>query len=176
MIKPHGSDQLNPLFVDDATLRSEAESLPSITITSAAAANAVMLGSGYFNPLTGYMNLADALSASTELKTTSGVFFPVPVVNRVESIDGLATGQRLALRDPNVDGNPVLAVMTIEGIDEATQGQIDLMTQEVYGTDDASHPGVGAWTAQGNFFLSGPLQVLNFSYFCLLYTSDAADE
>lgn len=165
MIKPHGSDQLNPLFVDDAALRSEAESLPSITVTSAAAANAVMLGSGYFNPLTGYMNLADALSAATELKTTSGVFFPVPVVNRVESIEGLEVGQRLALRDPNVDGQPVLAVMTVEGIDEATQDQIDTMTQEVYGTDDPSHPGVAAWTAQGKYFLSGPLQVLNFSYF-----------
>lgn len=165
MIKPHGSEQLNPLYVNDAALREEAETLTSITITSAAAANAVMLGSGYFNPLTGYMNLADALSASTDLKTTFGVFFPVPVVNRVESIEDLEVGQRLALRDPNVDGNPVLAVMTIEGIDEASQEQIDIMTQEVYGTDDASHPGVGAWIAQGKYFLSGPIQVLNFSYF-----------
>lgn len=165
MIKPHGSDQLNPLYVDDAALRSEAETLPSITVTSAAAANAVMLGSGYFNPLTGYMNLADALSAATNLQTTAGVFFPVPVVNRVESIDGIEVGQRLALRDPNVEGQPILAVMTVEGIDEATQAQIDTMTQEVYGTDDAAHPGVAAWTAQGKYFLSGPIQVLNFSYF-----------
>ena len=165
MIKPHGSEQLNPLYVDDAALRAEAENLPSITLTSAAAANAVMLGSGYFNPLTGYMNLADALSAATELKTTSGLFFPVPVVNRVESVEGIEVGQRLALRDPNVEGNPVLGVMRVEGIDEATQEQIDTMTQEVYATDDANHPGVAAWTAQGNYFLSGPLQVLNFSYF-----------
>ena len=165
MIKPHGSEQLNPLYVDDAALRAEAGNLPSITLTSAAAANAVMLGSGYFNPLTGYMNLADALSAATELKTTSGLFFPVPVVNRVESVEAIEVGQRLALRDPNVEGNPVLAVMRVEGIDEATQEQIDTITQEVYGTADTSHPGVAAWTAQGNYFLSGPLQVLNFSYF-----------
>lgn len=165
MIKPHGSDQLNPLFVDDAAVRTEAETLPSIVVTSAAAANAVMLGSGYFNPLPGYMNLADALSAASELKTTSGLFFPVPVVNRVESIDGIEVGQKLALRDPNVDGNPVLAVMTVEGIDEATDEQIATMTQEVYGTQDSAHPGVAAWIAQGKHFLSGPLQVLNFSYF-----------
>lgn len=165
MIKPHGSAQLNPLFVDDADLRAEAETLPSITITSAAAANAVMLGSGYFNPLTGYMNLADALSTSTQLVTSDGVFFPVPVVNRVDSVDGLEVGQRLALRDPNVEGQPVLAVMTLEGIDQASDEQIATMTQEVYGTDDAAHPGVAAWTAQGQYFLSGPIQVLNFSYF-----------
>jgi sulfate adenylyltransferase len=165
MIKPHGSDTLNPLFVDDAGLRAEAETLPSITVTSAAAANAVMLGSGYFNPLTGYMNLADALSAATELKTTSGLFFPVPVVNRVESVDGIEPGQKLALRDPNVEGNPVLAVMTVESIDEASEEQIATMTQEVYGTQDPAHPGVAAWIAQGPYFLSGPVQVLNFSYF-----------
>ena len=63
MIKPHGSDELNPLFVYDSAereaLQAEAETLPSLLLNSAAAANAVMLGGGYFNPLTGYMNLAD---------------------------------------------------------------------------------------------------------------------
>ena len=62
MIKPHGSEQLNPLFVYDTQQRQalldEAETLPSLLLNSAAAANAVMLGGGYFNPLTGYMNLA----------------------------------------------------------------------------------------------------------------------
>ena len=65
MIKPHGADQLMPLFVDDAderaALLAEAEGLPSLVVSSAAAANAVMLGAGYFTPLDGYMNLADAM-------------------------------------------------------------------------------------------------------------------
>ena len=46
MIKPHGSDTLNPLFVRDDDLREElikeAEGLPSIVVCSAAAANAVI--------------------------------------------------------------------------------------------------------------------------------------
>ena len=58
LIKPHGSETLNPLYVMDdakrAALVKEAEGLPSVVICSAAAANAVMLGGGYFNPLTGY--------------------------------------------------------------------------------------------------------------------------
>jgi sulfate adenylyltransferase len=165
MIKPHGSDTLNPLYVDDAALRAEAETLPSITVSSAAAANAVMLGSGYFNPLAGYMDLADAMSAATDLKTKTGLFFPVPVVNRVESVEGIEVGQKLALRDPNLEGNPVLAVMMVEAIDQASADQIETMTQEVYGTQDPAHPGVAAWIAQGPYFLSGPVQVLNFSYF-----------
>jgi len=44
MIKPHGSDTLNPLYVQDEAKRAamikEAEKLPSIVVCSAAAANA----------------------------------------------------------------------------------------------------------------------------------------
>ena len=47
MIKPVGSDVLKPLFVYDPdthhALRHEAESLPSMLLTSQAAANAVTL-------------------------------------------------------------------------------------------------------------------------------------
>jgi sulfate adenylyltransferase len=110
MIKPHGSDELNPLFVYDTekheALSKEAESLPSLLLSSSAAGNAVMLGAGYYNPLTGYMNVADAVSCAENLKTTDGVFFPVPVLNLVEKVEGIAVGDRIALRDPNVDGNP----------------------------------------------------------------------
>ena len=80
MIKPHGSDELNPLYVYNAEQRhallAEAEELPSLLVNSAAAANAVMLAGGYFNPLTGYMNLADALSVAEKMHTVDGLFFP----------------------------------------------------------------------------------------------------
>ncbi len=169
MIKPHGSDALNPLYVyDDAArnaLITEAASLPSITVNSATAANAVMLGGGYFNPLTGFMNLADSMAVSENLHTTPGLFFPVPVVNRVEDASGMAVGSRIALLDPNVEGNPAIAVMHVEGIEKASQEQIDAMTQQVYGTMDSNHPGVATFQAAGNIFLSGPIQVLSFSYF-----------
>ena len=45
LIKPHGSDSLNPLFVADeakrAELQKEAEGLPKLLVCSQAAANAV---------------------------------------------------------------------------------------------------------------------------------------
>ena len=82
MIKPHGSDELNPLFVYDTEQRhallAEAESLPSLLVNSAAAANAVMLGGGYFNPLTGYMNLADAMSVAEKDAHRGRSVFPGP--------------------------------------------------------------------------------------------------
>jgi sulfate adenylyltransferase len=120
MIKPHGSDQLKPLYVMDANkrrdLEKEALGLPSIIISSAAAANAVMLGSGYFTPLTGYMNLKDTLAVAENMHTGSGLFWPVPIVNILKDTSTIDNAKRIALRDPNVEGNPVLAIQEIETI------------------------------------------------------------
>ena len=169
MIKPHGSDTLNPLFVYDSEkhheLMKEAESLPSLLINSAAAANAVMLGGGYFNPLAGYMNLADALSVSKNMKTTSGLFWPVPVVNIAEDISGIEGAKRIALRDPNVEGNPVMAIMDVDAIEPVTDAQLSEMAEQIFGTLDPEHPGVATFTGLGNHVISGPIQVLSFSYF-----------
>jgi len=167
MIKPHGSNELNPLFVYDTqkhqALSKEAESLPSLLLNSAAAANAVMLGAGYFNPLSGYMDLADALSVAEHLKTASGLFWPVPIVNLTKE-SGLKPG-RIALRDPNVEGHPVLAVMDLQKVQSVSPEQIQFMAQHIFGTLDPKHPGVATFTGLGNTLLSGPIQVLNFSYF-----------
>jgi len=169
MIKPHGSDKLNPLFVYDSekhhALIQEAEGLPSITVSSAAAANAVMMGAGYFNPLTGYMSAADAIGCAESMQTTGGLFFPVPVLNLTQDIITISGASRIALRDPNVEGNPVLAIQDVEAIEEISEEQMQTMTSQVFGTTDSSHPGVAAFNSQGRFAISGPIQVLNFSYF-----------
>ena len=168
MIKPHGSDELNPLFVYDTEKRhalvAEAETLPSLLLNSAAAANAVMLGGGYFNPLTGYMNLADAMSVAENMHTSSGLFFPVPVVNLTDEA-GVEAGSRIALRDPNVEGNPVLAVMQVEAVETVSDEQIDFMAEKIFRTLDDQHPGVSTFKSLGKTMLSGPIEVLNFSYF-----------
>jgi sulfate adenylyltransferase len=170
MIKPHGSDELNPLFVYDSAendaLQKEAETLKSIVVSSATAANAVMMGAGYFNPLTGYMTKADALSVATDMKTSSGLFWPTPVLNLVENAGDISVGDRIALKDPNVDGNPVVAIMNVEGIEEFSDADMALMTEKVYApAAGEDHPGVDAFNSQGKVCLSGPIQVLNFSYF-----------
>ncbi len=169
MIKPIGSETLNPLFVSDDNQRSvlieEAKSLPSVLVSSATAANAVMLAGGYFNPLTGYMNLADALSVAETMKTTAGQFFPVPILNLVDSLEVIGDARRIALLDPNVAGNPVIAIQDIDTIETVNDEQMALMTQKVYATADPEHPGVEAFNTQGRIAISGPIQVLNYSYF-----------
>ena len=169
MINPHGSDELNPLFVYDPeahdALMKEAEGLPSMLLSSQAAANAVMLGAGYFNPLTGYMNVDDALCVADKMTTCDGLFWPTPVLNLTKDGSDIKIGSRIALRDPNVEGHPILAVMKVEAVETIGDAEMRLITEQVYGTQDGEHPGVHAFNTQGNTAVSGPIQVLNFSYF-----------
>jgi sulfate adenylyltransferase len=169
LIKPHGSETPNPLYVSDDKKREElikeAETLPSIVISSAAAANAVMMASGYFNPLKGFMNLTDALSVAEKMQLTNGLFWPVPIVNVVKDASAIKSAKRIALRDPNVEGNPVIDIQDVEAIEEISADQMKLMTEQVFGTLDPKHPGVDAFNSAGNIIISGPIQVLNYSYF-----------
>ena len=169
MIKPHGSDTLRALYVDDGVERAEleraAEDLPSLVLNSAAASNAVMLGAGYFNPLTGYMNKQDALSVAERMHTAGGLFWPAPIMNLVSDVGDITPGARVALRDPNVDGHPVLAVMDVEGVEQLSADEIKFIAEKVYRTHDPVHPGLATFLGLGRVALSGPIQVLNFSYF-----------
>ena len=175
MINPHGSQRLNPLYVADlgenAALASRARELPWLLMSSAGAANAVMLGAGYFNPLTGFMDKDDALRVAETMHTRAGLFWPTPVLCLVESADRIAAGDSVALRDPNMDGNPALAVMEVAAVERFSDAEMARISEKVYGTVDPKHPGVAEFLAQGRVAVSGPVRVLNFSYFA----SDFAD-
>ena len=169
MINPHGSETLTPLLVTDKAerdaLAKEAESLPSLLLNSAAAANAVMLGGGYFTPLKGYMNLTDALSVADYMQTADGLFWPVPILNLTNDIAAIEDATRIALRDPNVAGHPVIAIMDVDDIELMTEEQLETLIVKIFGTLDAAHPGVKDFRGLGNYCVSGPIQVLNLSYF-----------
>ena len=169
MIQPHSSSTLSGLYVDDAdaraALRAEAQTLPTLLLSSAAAANAVMLGGGYFNPLSGFMDKADALSVAQDLHTRSGLFWPIPILNLMSVEEQVQPGTRVALRDPNVEGMPVLAVQEVESVELFTDKEIEQLLVNIYRTTDLQHPGIATFTALGRQVVAGPVQVLNYSYF-----------
>jgi len=169
MIKPHGGDILKPLFVENLEERNalieESASLPNLVLNSAAAANAVMLGAGYFSPLEGYMNLKDTLSVSEKMQTESGLFWPVPCVNRTNDVSQIKEASVIALRDPNVAGNPVLAIQNVEAIETLSDKEINRITEQIFGTLDSGHPGVKTFKNSGKYLISGSIKVLNYSYF-----------
>ena len=169
MIKPHGSDALKPLYVNDEEqrkqLKLEAENLPPVLLNSSAACNVVMLGAGYFTPLTGFMNTRDAVSVANSMHTSDGLFWPVPIMNLVHDASSIKAGMRIALRDPNVNGSPVIAVQEVETVEELSDDQMATIVAKTYRTSDQEHPGVSTIMSLGKMVVAGPIQVLNYSYF-----------
>ena len=170
LVDPHGSDVLKPLIIKDKSEKDsiiiQSKKLYQLKLNSAAAANAVMLAAGYFTPLKGYMSKKDALSVSENMVTADGLFWPVPIINLTkEDMAGVKVGDDIALLDPNVEGNPVLAIQHIETIEKISDEDLSLMAKNIFGTNDIEHPGVKNFTSLGNTLISGSIKVLNYSYF-----------
>jgi len=169
MIKPHGSEELIPKIVntneEKAALLESAKTMKKIKVSSAAAANLVMLGAGYFTPLGGFMDKKDVLSVANEMKLSNGLFWPTPVVNLTSQKIDFKEGEQIALIDPNVDGDQIIAIQTVNKIEKLDTDDIDNIIEKVFGTNDKEHPGVNTFYDQGDTLISGNVDVLNFSYF-----------
>ena len=169
MIKPHGSEQLTPKIVNTdeerVALLDSAKSMKKMTVNSAAAANLVMLGAGYFTPLEGFMGKNDVISVANSMKLESGLFWPTPVVNLTNQKVDFKEGDTIALIDPNLEGDQIIAIQNVDKIEELDNEEIDNIILQVFGTKDISHPGVQTFYEQGNKLVSGSVKVLNFSYF-----------
>ena len=169
LIVPHGSETLKPLYIEDLSQRTStieaAENMPKLLLNSAAAANAVMLGAGYFTPLKGYMDKNDAMSVAEKMLTEEGLFWPIPIINLSKSIDGFEIGDEVALLDPNVEGTPIIATQKISAIEKLADEEIKFLADKIFGTTELEHPGVANFLSLGNYLISGTIEVLNFSYF-----------
>jgi sulfate adenylyltransferase len=99
------------------------------------------------------------------MRTTDGLFWPVPVLNLTDDVSGIKGKTRIALRDPNAAGHPVLAVMDVSDVETVSDEQLERMTRQVFGTLDEKHPGVATFRKLGRFCVSGNIELLNLSYF-----------
>ncbi len=91
-----------------------------------------------FSPLTGFLGKADFDGVCKGMRLASGELWPIPITLDVteEMADGLAAGDKVALRDPE---GVMLAVLTVG---EMWTIDRDAKALAVYGTTDRKHSGV----------------------------------
>ncbi len=165
LVNPHGGGDLKPLLLEGAALETEkarASGLPKVNISSREAGDLIMMGIGGFTPLNGFMTHADWQGVCDGMKTTSGLFWPIPITLSTDTgtAAAIAEGDDIALFDP--ERNEILATMTVTEkyvIDKAHE------CMQVYKTTDEEHPGVKMVMAQGGVNLAGPVKVLSLGGF-----------
>ena len=97
-----------------------------------------LLTNGGFSPLTGFLAQADYESVCKDMRLSSGVLWPIPVVLDVseEFAGTISEGQRIALKDTE---GVLLATMEVSSIYRPDKA---LEASSVYGTSDDMHSGV----------------------------------
>jgi sulfate adenylyltransferase len=161
LVPPHGGRGLRPLQIEGEAQAAElrhARTLRPLRITSREKGDVVMLGIGGFTPLSGFMTHADWQGVCDEMRTSDGLFWPIPITLSVDRTlaDSIAIGDDVALMDP--DDDAPLAVMSVTEkyrIDKAHE------CRSVFKTTDTEHPGVRMVMRQGEVNLAGPVRVLS---------------
>ena len=165
LIKPYGSDQLLAPFNAIGVNLADVEQIPKFLLNDSAIANVVMLGSGYFNPLQGFMNKTEALSVCDEFRTLNGLFWPIPVLNITREMPDFKIGEKVALLDSSQDHNPCIAIMNISDVEFLSDQDLNYFCIRIFGTDDCNHPGVNKFKKLGNYLVSGSIEVSQLSTF-----------
>ncbi|EDY85558.1 sulfate adenylyltransferase [gamma proteobacterium HTCC5015] len=159
LIKPHGSDQLIPLMLEGAELepaKKRATELKQVPLSSREFGDLIMLGIGGFTPLKGFMGKADWEGVCRDMKTTDGLFWPIPITLSTEqaTADALNEGEEVAL----TFGGGIVGTLTLQekySIDKAFE------CEHVFTTTEEEHPGVKMVMEQGDINLAGPVQVFS---------------
>ena len=165
LIKPYGSDQLLAPFNEIGVNLADVEQIPKFLLNDSAIANVVMLGSGYFNPLQGFMNKTEAISVCDELRTLNGLFWPIPVLNITREMPDFKIGEKVALLDSSQDHNPCIAIMNISDVEFLSDQDLNYFCMRIFGTNDYNHPGVNKFKKLGNYLVSGSIEVSQLSTF-----------
>ena len=161
LVNPHGGGGLNPLLLEGKALKDELErskKLTQIKVSSREKGDIIMFGIGGFTPLNGFMTHADWAGVCDGMKTSAGLFWPIPITLSVDKAtgDALKTGQEIALVDS--ENGETLATMRVSEkyvIDKAHECAM------VFTTTDPKHPGVKMVMEQGDVNLAGTIKVLS---------------
>ncbi len=156
LIPPYGGQLVDLLTSPEELpqLKSYANKLPSIQLSTRAVCDLELLAVGAFSPLDRFMGQKDHQRVLDEMRLTSGHIFPIPITLPVEAGPEIRLGQEVALRD---NKNNLLAVMTIEEIYEWDRDEV---AQKIFGSLDLRHPLVAEMHRWGKLNISGRLRVL----------------
>ena len=87
LVNPHGQTSLKPLLLKNEERDEEikkAEKLKKIPMSSRELSDLLMMGMGAYTPLNGFMCEEDWKNCCLDLKTSEGLFWPIPITLSIE--------------------------------------------------------------------------------------------
>lgn len=159
LIQPHGG-KLCPLMVNNnilATEKDKASKLPIVRMSSRETSDLIMMATGAFSPLDGFMRRNDYLSVVKNMRMTNGTLWPVPITLSVSDTNTeIKEGSEVSLVD-NESGTLMGSMLIEEKFEYDKKNE----AINVFGTEDSKHPGVAKLYEQADVLIGGPVKAFS---------------
>ena len=158
LISPHGGKLVNREVkgTERKQLTLDTAELTRLSLSSRQVSDLVMIATGAYSPIEGFLGEADYREVVSNMRLASGVVWPIPITLAVtaDEANTLHDGRDVALyQDDHLIG--VLHFTEKYTYDKKREAEA------VYRTTDPAHPGVRALYAQGDWLLGGPITLIN---------------
>ncbi|HEV8663134.1 MAG TPA: sulfate adenylyltransferase [Candidatus Methylomirabilis sp.] len=157
-IAPHGGVLVDRVAAaeDRGALRERAGRLAGLPLDARSRADLLLLATGAYSPLTGFMGEADYRRVVGEMRLASGLVWSLPITLAVsrERGEGLRAGEEVALLAEDGEPLALLEVAEVYPYDREREAR------EVFRTTDPAHPGVAALYRQGELLVGGQVTLL----------------
>ena len=150
MINAHGGKLVNRIVEKDPA------GLFSISITNDLAIDVENIADGIFSPLEGFLNQQDFESVVSRGRLSNDVAWTIPIVLDVDEDTSkkMKDAGDVLLKNPEGTGVAILHVEDVFSFDKSK------MNDGVYGTNDATHPGVAKTNSMKNFLIGGKIDYI----------------
>jgi len=155
----HGGKEIKERILEPAEAKKRIQGLKQYPIRSQLANEVIDIAYGFFSPLEGFMGKADVESVCKKMRLKDGkTVWSIPIVFDMSNEEiaeyGVKPGASLLL---TYTGNP----MAIFEIEEVYEYDKKSLAKDVYGTDEAKHPGCARTYAYKDKFVGGKITLVN---------------
>ncbi len=155
----HGGKEIKERILEPAEAKKRIQGLKQYPIRSQLANEVIDIAYGFFSPLEGFMGKADVESVCKKMRLKDGkTVWSIPIVfdmsNQEIAEYGVKPGASILL---TYTGNP----MAIFEIEEVYEYDKKSLAKDVYGTDEAKHPGCARTYAYKDKFVGGKITLVN---------------
>jgi sulfate adenylyltransferase len=154
----HGGKEIVERIMAPSEAAGKIKDLARIPIRSQIANEVIGIAYGFFSPLKGFMGKADVESVCKKMALADGTVWSVPILFDLtpEEVQqyGVAPGKSVLL---TFNGNP-MAILEVEEIFEYDKKS---MCHDVFGTDEAKHPGCAITYGYKDKLIGGKITLVN---------------
>ncbi len=149
-IKPHGGVLINRITKIDPT------GLFSITISEDLANDVENIADGIFSPLEGFLGQQDFESVVSRGRLSNNLAWTIPIVLDVDE----QTASKMKEVGDVLIQNPQGVCIAVIHVEETFSFDKEKTSQGIYGTTDASHPGVAKTMSMKDYLVSGKIDYI----------------